>query len=87
VTPWALTWTPEALDDVARLPRDHQARIVRRVERWADSGHGDIRTVQHLAGATHRLRVGGWRVLVALDSVTSTATILRVLPRGSAYRP
>lgn len=87
MTPWAVTWTPEALDDAARQPRDQRERIVGSVERWAASDHGDIRTVHNLADATHRLRVGDWRVLLALDSAKRGATILRVLPRGSAYKP
>ena len=87
MTARALTWTPEALDDVAPLPRDQRERIVRSVERWAASDHGDIRTVQNLGDATYRLRVGQWRVLLALDSTAHAATILRVLPRGSAYKP
>lgn len=33
-----------------------------------------------------RLRVGAWRVLYRVDTEARTLTILRVLPRGRAYR-
>lgn len=84
---WTVSWSAQADRDVAKLPADAAERAVKTVTRWADTGHGDIRTVQNLGDATHRLRVGDWRVLLALDSSTHAATILRVLPRGSAYKP
>ncbi|TML96179.1 MAG: hypothetical protein E6G10_27290, partial [Actinobacteria bacterium] len=34
----------------------------------------------------HRLRVGDWRVLLRLDRDQRTVYVLRVLPRGRAYR-
>jgi mRNA interferase RelE/StbE len=33
-----------------------------------------------------RLRVGDWRVLYRIDTAACSLTILRVLPRGRAYR-
>lgn len=33
-----------------------------------------------------RLRVGDWRVLYRLDPTARSVTVLRVLPRGRAYR-
>jgi len=33
-----------------------------------------------------RLRVGDWRVLFTLDDAARTMIVLRVLPRGGAYR-
>jgi len=33
-----------------------------------------------------RLRVGDWRVLYRVDLVAGHLTVLRVLPRGRAYR-
>lgn len=36
--------------------------------------------------AKYRLRVGNWRVRYALDPDAKVLTVLRVLPRGQAYR-
>jgi mRNA-degrading endonuclease RelE of RelBE toxin-antitoxin system len=33
-----------------------------------------------------RLRIGDWRVLYRVDVAAAEITILRVLPRGRAYR-
>ncbi len=87
MTPWAVAIAHDAEKDLDRLPRDVEDRVARAVEGWSTTEDGDIREVQNMGHATHRLRVGGWRVLLSLDSATRTATILRVLPRGSAYRP
>ena len=47
-------------------------------------GKGDFR---RLAGLPEwRLRVGDWRVRFAVDADAAAVVILRVLPRGSAYR-
>jgi mRNA interferase RelE/StbE len=34
----------------------------------------------------YRLRVGDWRVRFTLDEAIRVMTVLRVLPRGGAYR-
>lgn len=86
MTPWAVAIAHDAEKDLDRLPHGEQARMARAVERWATTGGGDLRAVANMGDATHHLRVGDWRVLLALDSTTHAATILRVLPRGSAYK-
>lgn len=64
-----------------------RARVVAALERFADSGRGDL---DRVAGTTdppeHRLRVGGWRVRLELDEPAGELRVLRVLPRGQAYR-
>jgi mRNA interferase RelE/StbE len=55
-------------------------------QRFADPGQGDVR---RLRGATdeHRLRVGDWRVRFRLiGEHHDTIEVIRVLPRGRAYR-
>lgn len=83
---WTVAWLSRANRDVEKLPADVAERVVSAVTRWAASDHGDIRVAQNMGRATHRLRAGQWRVLLALDPDEQTATILRVLPRGSAYK-
>jgi len=50
-----------------------------------DPPHGDIRK---LTGQENklRLRVGDWRVQFRRDTAAGTVFVLRVLPRGRAYR-
>jgi mRNA-degrading endonuclease RelE of RelBE toxin-antitoxin system len=70
-----------------RLPADVSERIVVTVMRWAESGHGDLAVLRNYPGATHRLRVGDWRVLLVLDSAQHTAQVRSIAPRGFGYKP
>lgn len=47
-------------------------------------GRGDYRRLVGLP--EWRLRVGEWRVRFAVDAASSAVVILRILPRGRAYR-
>jgi mRNA-degrading endonuclease RelE of RelBE toxin-antitoxin system len=82
---WKIKWTDRALKDAGRLDRQVRARVVRALERFAESGHGDLKQLTS-SDREMRLRVGSWRVRLELDYRTATVTVLRVLPRGRAYR-
>ena len=55
------------------------------VLRLAETGHGDVKQLTG-KGEELRLRVGNWRVRFLLHYGTDTIVVLRVLPRGKAYR-
>lgn len=59
-------------------------RIVRAVARFADTGYGDVRKLEG-TDREYRLRVGEWRVRFDLTD-DNAMLVLRVLPRGGAYR-
>jgi mRNA interferase RelE/StbE len=82
---WQVEWSDRALKDAERLDKQVRARIVAAIERLANTQHGDVKQL-HGAEAQWRLRVGGWRVRFRFESSTNTMRILRVLPRGRAYR-
>ena len=75
-----------ALKDVARLDRPMRERIVAAVERFAETGMGDVRLLRGKEQEIYRLRVGEWRVLFARRK-TRVILVLRVRPRASAYQP
>jgi len=77
-------WTDLARSDIKRLDQGSQKRLLDTIHRFAETGHGDIRKL-HGVENEYRLRLGNWRVLFAFTSA-GTIRILRVLPRGSAYR-
>ena len=59
--------------------------MVAAIERLSVNPEGPATTA--LVGREgRRLRVGDWRVLYRVDAAASSLTILRVLPRGRAYR-
>jgi mRNA-degrading endonuclease RelE of RelBE toxin-antitoxin system len=60
-------------------------RVRAALERFADTGAGDVRRLVD-PGKRLRLRVGDWRVILALDDDPPTVRVLRVLHRREAYR-
>lgn len=71
--------------DFKRLDPPVKRRIVSALDRLAgDPPAGDV---VKLANADEwRLRVGDWRVRFERDTETGVIHVLRVLPRGRAYR-
>jgi mRNA-degrading endonuclease RelE of RelBE toxin-antitoxin system len=90
--------TDNAERDLRRLDRQVAQRVAQAIQRYAHDGLGDVRRL-HGTADEFRLRVGGWRVRFT-DQVEQrpadppatgvvevrTIMILRVLPRGRAYR-
>jgi mRNA interferase RelE/StbE len=78
-------FTPRARRDLRRLDRPVQRRIIGALDRLVgDPPAGDV---VKLAGSDDewRLRVGDWRVRFTRDD-EQLVQVLRVLPRGRAYR-
>lgn len=82
---WQIIWSGPATGDMRRLDRSVAARIHAAVGRYAETSAGDIKRLRDRE-QEWRLRVGDWRVLFTLDGQARSMTILRVLPRGRAYR-
>jgi mRNA interferase RelE/StbE len=79
-------FAPRARRDLRRLDPPVQRRVVEALDRLtSDAPTGDI---VRLAGVEDewRLRVGDWRVRFTRDPETGLIQVLRVLPRGRAYR-
>ena len=75
-----------AIRDLKRLDRPVRERVVMALERLvAPETVGDIRALTGTPGE-FRLRVGDWRVRYELDTEHEKLFVLRVLPRGRAYR-
>jgi mRNA interferase RelE/StbE len=77
--------TGPARRDLHRLDRDVGDRILRAIARYAETNQGDVRRL-HGVRAERRLRVGDWRVRFRLVDADRTIEVLRILPRGRAYR-
>ncbi len=65
--------------DIARRVRDALAHL-------AETGQGDVKQLKGIRPPQWRLRVGDWRVRFRYHPDTRTLEVLRVLPRGEAYR-
>jgi len=78
-----ITFTAQARADVRRLDIPTAMRIFAALQRFAETGEGDLKT---LKGDTDesRLRIGAYRVRFIQDA--ESITIRRVLHRSEAYR-
>ena len=82
---WGIKWTHKALKDIGCLDRHIQVKVNQAVERLAKIGHGDVERVKG-SDSELRLRVGGLRVFFIYLKEDRAICILRVRPRGSAYK-
>jgi mRNA-degrading endonuclease RelE of RelBE toxin-antitoxin system len=69
---------------MAGLDKGTARRIKQSVERFADTGTGNVKRLQGIEPPQYRLRVGDYRVRFHRDA--ETILILRVRNRREAYR-
>jgi mRNA interferase RelE/StbE len=81
---WSVVWTRRSQRDLRNLDPTTATRVSRAVQRLAADQLGDVKQLQ--GRPEWRLRVGDVQVLFVFDAGTQTMTVLRVLPRGRAYR-
>jgi mRNA interferase RelE/StbE len=83
---WRVIVTPRSEKDLRVVPARDRDRIRAAIQALADRQAS--RNVKKLRGMENewRQRVGDWRIRFELDDSTRTVYILRVLPRGRAYR-
>jgi mRNA-degrading endonuclease RelE of RelBE toxin-antitoxin system len=79
-----IVWTDQAKSDVRALDKPTALRILHALHRFAESGSGDVKTLQ---GDTEqiRLRIGDYR-LFFVHTGEDAIEIRRVLHRSEAYR-
>ena len=77
-------WTETALEDMAALDKGIARRVKQAVERFADTGAGNVKRLQGIDPPEYRLRVGDYRV--RLHQGGGTVQVLRVRNRREAYR-
>jgi len=79
-------WQPSAGRDLSRIDPPIQKRILDAVDRFAQTGQGDVKLLRGKKPQEYRLRVGGWRVRFARDDSESRMIVLHVFRRGQGYR-
>jgi mRNA interferase RelE/StbE len=82
----AVTWRSPSRRELRRLDPPERRRVIAAVERFAETGEGDIRRLTDVSPPQNRLRVGPWRVRFTVDRQAGVLHVLHVLPRGKAYR-
>jgi mRNA interferase RelE/StbE len=81
-----IRWLPHAQRDLKRLDPPVRRRVVDAVKHFARTGEGDVLRLVDVEPPEYRLRVGDWRVRFTRDDEHRLLHVLRVLPRGKAYR-
>jgi mRNA interferase RelE/StbE len=79
-----IEWTDASLGDMAALDKGIARRVKQAVERFAESGAGNVKKLQGINPPQYRIRVGDYRVRFELDG--ETLRVLRVRNRREAYR-
>jgi len=80
----ATEWTEAALEDMAALDKGIARRAKQAVERFAETGSGNVKRLQGIDPPEYRLRVGDYRIRFHLHD--ETIQVLRVRNRKQAYR-
>jgi len=79
-----IEWTEAALADMAALDKGIARRVKQSVERFGETGAGNVKRLQGIEPPEFRLRVGDYRVRFHNDG--ETVTVLCVRNRREAYR-
>jgi len=66
-----LVHKPAAQRELNRMDRSDAERIIRALEVFATTGHGDIKALKGALKGRYRLRVGKWRAFFSLDQLGS----------------
>ena len=75
--------TNRAQRDLRRVGPAVAGQVVEALERFADTGHGDVKKLRGVE-SEWRLRVSEWRVRFTIGE--ETLIVLRVLSRGKVYQ-
>lgn len=84
--PWDVIWSETAFKDLNGLDNKLIDRVVDALERYAQTGVGDIQRLQGISAPEWRFRVGDWRIRFFFATASHSIIVLRVAPRGRAYR-
>jgi mRNA-degrading endonuclease RelE of RelBE toxin-antitoxin system len=79
-----IEWSEAAIDDLAALSKAVARRIKVAIERYAQTGAGNIKRLQDIDPPEYRLRVGDYRVRFWIRN--DAVVVLRVRNRKDAYR-
>ena len=83
---WEVNYERRADKDLGRLDKKLRGRVLDAVDELAKRPD-ESSNLRRLKGRSeHRLRVGEWRVLLRLERENRSIAVLRIRPRGGAYK-
>ena len=79
-----LLYKAAAERELRRMDRTEAARVIRALESFAETGHGDVKALKGPLKGRYRLRAGKWRAFFALDQA-GNIVVIDIDNRGQAY--
>lgn len=84
---YKIIFKKEAAKSLNRLPRNVAKTIHEKIEAIAADPYAEHPNAKKLQGREgYRLRVGDWRVIYEIQNEQLVILVLRIAPRGEAYR-
>ena len=84
---YRLTTKKQAIKALQKMPRQNAQRIRQALDRLAENpDRRDIDIVRLEGRPGFRLRVGDFRIIFERDDEANSIDILRIVPRGQAYK-
>ena len=85
--PYELTIKRQAIKALQNMPRQNAQRIRRELDKLAAQPNRRDVDVASLTGRPgFRLRVGDWRIIFTREDTARVIDVLRIVPRGQAYK-
>ena len=85
--PYELTIKRQAIKALQNMPRQNAQRIRRELDKLAAHPNRRDVDVASLTGRPgFRLRVGDWRIIFTREDTARAIDVLRIVPRGQAYK-
>ena len=85
--PYELTIKRQAIKALQNMPHQNAQRIRRELDKLAEHPNRRDVDVASLTGRPgFRLRVGDWRIIFTREDTARVIDVLRIVPRGQAYK-
>lgn len=85
--PYELTIKRQAIKALQNMPRQNAQRIRRELDKLAaQPNRRDVDVVSLTGRPGFRLRVGDWRIIFTREDTARVIDVLRIVPRGQAYK-
>ena len=83
---YAVEYTKQALNSLRRMPRNKTDRIRSNISRLSMDPMSMPNVKKLTDHPGYRLRVGNWRILYILKQHQVVIQVLKIAPRGKAYK-
>lgn len=84
---YRIEYQPQAIKALLKMPRNTARLINAKIEHLAQAPHAPNNNVKKLEGEDgYRLRVGDWRVIYELQNDRLLVVVVKIKPRGEAYK-